>query len=86
MPINDRQLEFSPLSGRVTRDGFTVEVKIYRFCGEAADWALEVIDHEGGSTVWSELFASDDAAYEAFRLAVDEDGIGSFAGPGETLH
>jgi len=86
MPIKDRQLEFSPLSGRVTRDGFTVEVKIYRFVGDEADWALEVIDHEGGSTVWNELFATDDAAYEAFRLAVDEDGMGSFVEPGETLH
>ncbi|WP_336492578.1 hypothetical protein [Methylobacterium nigriterrae] len=86
MSIKDRHLEFSPLSGRITRDGFTVEVKIYRFVGDEADWALEVIDHEGGSTVWNELFATDDAAYEAFRLAVDEDGIGSFLEPGETLH
>jgi hypothetical protein len=84
--IKDREIENSPLSGRFTQDGITVEVKIYRFVGDAGDWALEVVDHDDGSTVWNDLFPTDAAAFEAFKRAVQEDGIASFLEPGETLH
>ena len=33
MDIEDREIEYSPLTGSVTRDGVTVDVKIYRFAG-----------------------------------------------------
>ncbi|GJE43275.1 hypothetical protein [Methylobacterium soli] len=86
MELKKRELELSPLSGRFTQDGITVEVKIYRFVGDAGDWALEVVDHDDGSTVWNELFPTDTAAFEAFKLAVEEDGIASFLEPPDTLH
>ena len=86
MELTEREFEHSPLSGRFTQDGITVEVKIYRFVGDVGDWALEVIDHDDGSTVWNELFPTDAAAFEAFKLAVEEDGMASFLEPGEALH
>jgi hypothetical protein len=43
MEIEDRELEFSPLSGRLTRDGVTVDVKIYRFNGTNDPWQLEPV-------------------------------------------
>jgi len=70
MTIPDRELEFSPLSGRVTRDGVTVQVHIYRFAGTDEGWTLEVVDHEDGSTVWKGAFDTDVEAYDAFERCI----------------
>lgn len=86
MAIPDRELEHSPLSGLFTREGITVEVQIYRFAGSSYAWALEVVDQEGGLTVWTESFFTDQAARKAFLRAVEEDGMRQFLEPGETLH
>ena len=42
-------------------DGITVKVLIYRLQSEGG-WSLEVVDHQGASTVWSDLFATDQDA------------------------
>jgi hypothetical protein len=47
--IEDREIEYSPLSGRLTHDGVTVDVKIYRFAGTDDLWQLEVVDHNNWS-------------------------------------
>ena len=87
MAIEDRELEFSPLSGRLTCDGVTVEVKIYRFACTDDPWKLEVVDREGSSTAWDDPFPSDQDAYDAFGEAVEEDGIASFVVTlGSTIH
>lgn len=78
MDVEDRELEFSPLSGRITRDGCTVQVHIHRFAGSDDEWTLEVVDHEDGHIVWEQTFADDHEAYEAFEHALNEDGIRSF--------
>ncbi len=79
--------DVSPLSGPVTEDDVTVEVRIYRALGEAAGWVLEVIDEGGGSTVWADPFPTDREALLAFRAAVEEYGLDSFAeAPSATLH
>ena len=47
---DDLNLVHSPLEERVTRDGVTIKVLIYR--GEEDQmWILEVVDEYGGSTV-----------------------------------
>jgi hypothetical protein len=60
------------------RDGCTVQVHIYRFAGTDDEWTLEVVDHEGGHTVWGETSSDDHEAYEAFERAVAENGIRLF--------
>ena len=55
---DDYKLVFSTLSTRVTRDGITVDVQIYRGKDETG-WLLEVVDHLGGSTVWDDRFPTD---------------------------
>lgn len=58
--IPDRELQFSPLGGRVTQKGISAVVHIYRSADAPNDpWQLEVVDHEGGSTVSDETFATD---------------------------
>ena len=77
--IPNREIEDSPLGGSIECADCTVQVHIYRFAETDDKWTLEVVDHEGASTVWDETFTSDHDAYEAFEQAVVKHGIRSFA-------
>lgn len=77
MQDRDPNIVHSGLSGTVTEDGITVELGIYRLEHDPK-WALEVINEAGTSTVWDELFETDEAAYQEFRRTVDEEGMVSF--------
>ena len=73
----ESELVDSPLSTRVSRGGITVEINIYR--GKNDDgWVLEVVDQEGGSTVWKETFPTDREAMAQAMLTIDQEGIASF--------
>ena len=61
----DPKLISSRHNGRVTRDGVTVELCIYRL--EHTKWTLEVVDAEGTSTVWDDEFDTDDDAFSEFN-------------------
>ena len=76
----------SALSQKITRDGMTIDVQIYRGEHEAA-WILEVVDHAGGSTVWDETFQTEqDALNEVFQT-IDDEGIACFLlDPVQKLH
>jgi hypothetical protein len=75
---------YSSLGRVVTIDGVTVDVKIYRLEHEP-QWAMEVIDEEGTSTVWDALFDTDDEAYEAFQLTVAEEAMRAFLDDGNVI-
>lgn len=77
---DDPEIEESPLCGEVTRDGVTVRIEIYRLVEGDESWTLEVIDHEGGSTVWDDRFATDRDAYAEFYRTLETEGIRSFLG------
>ena len=67
----------SPLCQNISRDGVTVKIEIYR--GEDDHgWILEVVDHEGASTVFDDKFKSDRAAFDAFMQVIDDEGIRTF--------
>lgn len=76
----------SRLSRKFTRDGITIEILIYRIENDPA-WQLEVVAPEGRSTVWEDLFATEqDALNEAFQTIASE-GITSFLrAPEQRLH
>ena len=61
MQNRDPNIVTSSYSRRVTRDGITVEVGIHRLETEPG-WSLEVVNAAGTSTVWDDLFETDDAA------------------------
>ena len=77
MTGRDPNILYSSLGRVITIDGVTVDVKIYRLEHDL-QWALEVINEEGTSTVWETLFDTDDEAYAAFQLTVEEEGMQSF--------
>ena len=69
----DPKIINSPLSGSFTEGGITVDVRIYRL--EDTKWSLEVIDSEGSSIVWDDLFDTDEAARAEFERIVAEQGL-----------
>lgn len=74
----DPEIEHSPLGGEFKRDGILVRVEIYRLRDQSECWALEVVDHEGASTVWDETFPTDQDAHQAFLRTVEQEGIRTF--------
>lgn len=87
MPDNEQQYEFSEFSGEFIDDDVMVVLGIYRPAGTKGDWILEVVDQEGYSTVWEDLFPTDRDAFEEFLATIQRDGIRSFLEqPIHTVH
>lgn len=78
MPESEQQYEFSEFSGEFVDDDVMVTIGIYRPAGTNGDWTLEVVDQEGYSTVWDDLFSTDREAFEEFLATIQRDGIRSF--------
>ena len=72
---DDNEMEHSPLSGPVTRDGITVSVEIYRLRNGGEGWSLEVVDAENTSTVWDGTFPTDQDAYREFQRGLEAEGL-----------
>lgn len=70
----------SPLSQIITHDGITVRVEIYRLDGTEG-WTLELVDEEGGSTVWQDSFATDAEAFAEFMDGVRQLGLAKLIDP-----
>ncbi|MCP3732499.1 hypothetical protein M9978_18915 [Sphingomonas sp. MG17] len=73
----DPNLVTSSLSRKVDRGGVTVRVEIYRI-EDRGGWILEVVNSQGTSTVWDEVFDTDKAADVAFREALEAEGMTAF--------
>lgn len=72
------EIQISPLSGPVSQDDVTIHVEIYRL-PDREGWTLEVLDQDAGTTVWETTFETDEKAYQIFKLALELEGIQSFA-------
>ena len=76
----------SPLSQKITRDGTTIDVLIYRGEREAT-WILEVVDSAGGSTVWDDTFQTEQDALNEVLQTIANEGINCFLlDPVQKLH
>jgi hypothetical protein len=84
MASRDPNIVRSGLSGPITEQGITVDVRIYRL-EEQPGWSLDVVDSTGTSTVWDELFETDELAFTEFRRTVVEEGIGVFVDRGNVI-
>jgi uncharacterized protein len=76
--MDESDLIYSRHCQTVSRNGETVEVKIYS--SGKNDWILEVVDEENNSTVWDDPFATDDEAFQEFQRTLEEEGIESMIG------
>jgi hypothetical protein len=80
-PVHDQddpEIEYSPLCEEITREGLTVRVQVYRLKTGDSGWSLEVIDQEGVSTVWDDLFATDHEALAEFYQTLEAEGFNHF--------
>jgi len=73
----DPELVYSSRNGKVTRDGITVDISVYKFEHDT-EWQLEVVNSKGTSVVWDEAFPSIDVAFAAFEEVVSEEGMTAF--------
>jgi len=74
--VSDPKLIQSALSRTIREEGTEVRIDIYRL--ETTDWSLEVVDETGTSTVWDDLFPTDQAALDEALKTIREEGIGTF--------
>jgi len=67
----------SPLSGKLVRDGTTIDVQIYRGEDES-HWVLEVVDSDMTSFVWDGQFETDQAAMDELLRTISAEGMKAF--------
>ena len=63
----DNEIEYSPLSRKIEKDGKVVEVQIYyseEDPPKESGWVLEIVDKYGNSTIYNELFKNDQEALD----------------------
>ena len=77
MQDRDPNIVESGLSRTITLHGVTVEVRIYRLEHDP-QWSLEVVNDASTSIVWDAVFDTDEDAFVAFQLVVEEEGIETF--------
>ncbi|WP_043317643.1 hypothetical protein [Microbulbifer sp. HZ11] len=71
----------SPLSRAYSDGNHTVSIDIYED-GEGG-WLLEIVDEHNNSTVWEDIFDTDEEALREALDALKEEGVGAFIGPAE---
>lgn len=74
----DVDLRISDLCQSLTRNGKTIQVEIYADGGEG--WQLQVADENGNLTIWTDFFASEQAALDEVLKTIDEEGMDSLVG------
>lgn len=84
MDDRDPNIITSGLSQTISEGGVAVELAIYRLEHDPT-WTLEVINQVGTSTVWDELFDTDDDAYREFRRTVETEGMDVFSDSGNVV-
>ncbi len=83
---DEHDLIYSPLQQTYSAGGHQVEIHIYRM--PDTGWSLEVVDEHNNSTVWDDLFETDEEALAVALQELNEDGIDAFIarGPDEAIH
>lgn len=80
----DPNLVASGLSQRITVEGHELQIEIYRLEGEPK-WSLEVIDEGATSSVWDDLFDTDQEALDEALKVIDEEGLSAFRDGGNIV-
>lgn len=69
----------SPLCQTITQGGHTIDVEIYQ--EEDSKWILEVVDVYNGSTLWHDMFDTDQEALDEVHRTIREEGIAVLVNP-----
>ncbi len=74
----------SGLSERVMVEGHLLSIEIYKSEGDC-NWVLEVVDEEGTSIVWDDLFKTDKDAKNEVLKTIREEGLSAFRDNGNVI-
>ncbi|OHD08965.1 MAG: hypothetical protein A2Z98_15775 [Spirochaetes bacterium GWB1_27_13] len=88
--MNDEndEIKYSPLSRKIKKEGKTVEIQIYYSDEDESKkggWILEIVDQYWNSTVYSDLFDTDQKAFEQALNDIEKEGIDAFIGEKNSL-
>ncbi len=81
---DDPNLVYSNHGADIDIDGYRFEVQIFRAEHEA-EWLLEVVDREGTSHVWDDLFVDDKEAFDAALSTIEQEGAHNFMQNGSNV-
>jgi hypothetical protein len=82
--MTDPNIIYSGLCKTVELEGRKFRIEIIRL-EDKEGWLLEVVDEEGTSTVWDELYPTDHAALAEVTKAIDEEGLSAFLDGGNVV-
>ena len=82
--MTEPNIVYSGLSRKVRVGKLDFRVEIYRLEHEL-QWALEVVDKDGTSTVWDEQFKSDQDALDAVLEVIRDEGVDAFMEKGNII-
>jgi len=80
----DPNLINSELSQQISVEGHELRIEIVRLEHET-QWSLEVVDEDGTSTVWDDLFDTDQSALDAAFEVIREEGLSAFRDSGNVI-
>ena len=80
----DPNIVFSGLSTANSECGLDLRIDIYRL-EDNPTWSLEIIDDEGTSTVWDELFKTDQEALDEALKTIRDEGVSAFRDTGNVV-
>ena len=75
--MNEPNIINSSKAQRLIVEQQSVSIDIYKLEG-GTDWSLEVINEEGTSVVWDDLFSSDEDALTMALETLDKEGLRIF--------
>jgi hypothetical protein len=75
--VREPNLIVSGLCKTVIEGGHKLKIEICRLEHDP-NWSLEVVNEQGTSTVWDDLFPTDDAALAEALKTIREEGLSAF--------
>ncbi len=75
--MNEPNITNSSKTQKILVEDHSISIEIYKLEGTSG-WTLEVINDQGTSIVWDELFGSDDDALAIALETLDEEGLTIF--------
>ena len=82
--MSDPNLVYSGLSQRTSVGGHELKIEIVRLEPDTK-WSLEVVDSDGTSTVWDDLFDTDQEALDEVFRTIKEEGLSAFRDSGNVI-
>jgi hypothetical protein len=75
--LTEPNLVTSGLSEIIDVGGHKLQIEIYRLEHEP-QWSLEVVNEDGTSHVWDDLFDTDQSALDQAHTTIREEGVSAF--------